>query len=151
MTDTDRQQALHYLQTHQVMTLATMGEEGVWATAVFYSNQDFNLYFLSAGHTRHAQNFDLQPHISATIQEDYRDWIDIKGIQLEGIVEKIGGAAQIKTIAHYTKKYAFLANANPQVATALAKVNWYQLTPTRLYFIDNSKGLGHRVEITLTG
>ena len=150
MTDIDRQQALHYLETQQVMTLATVGEEGVWATAVFYVNQAFNLYFLSAGHTRHAQNFSHQSHIAATIQEDYQDWAGIKGIQLEGIVEQLSGAAQLKTIAQYTKKYAFLATANTQMTAALTKVNWYQLTPTRLYFIDNSKGLGHRVEIALT-
>ena len=147
MTDSDRQQALRYLQTHQVMTLATMGTDGVWATAVFYANLDFDLIFLSAGHTRHAQNFNHQTQIAATVQEDYQDWPAIQGIQLEGIVKQLSGSAQLKAIAHYTKKYPFLTNANAQVAAALTKVNWYQLTPTRLYFIDNSMGFGHRVEI----
>ncbi len=150
MTESVRQQALHYLQTHQVMTLATVGLEGVWATAVFYASQNFNVYFLSAEHTRHAQNFNHQPHIAATIQEDYRDWPNIKGIQLEGTVAQLSGSAQIKTIAQYTKKYPFLANADIKIARALTKVNWYQLTPTRLYFIDNSKGLGYRTEVALT-
>lgn len=150
MTDTDRQQALHYLQTHQVMTLATVGEEGVWATAVFYVNQEFDFYFLSAEHTRHAQNFLHQSHIAATIQEDYRDWTNIKGVQLEGIVEKLSGTTQIWAIAQYTKKYPFLENADTQLVRALTKVNWYQLITKRLYFIDNSKGLGHRVEVSLT-
>ena len=133
------------------MTVATVGAEGVWATAVFYVNQAFNLCFLSAPHTRHVQNFSHQATIAATIQEDYQDWADIKGIQLEGIVEQLKGAAQRNAIAQYTKKYPFLANANSQMAVALSKVNWYQVVPTRLYFIDNSKGLGHRVEINLTG
>lgn len=149
MTDTDRQQALAYLQTHQVMTLATVGHDGVWATAVFYANIGFDFYFLSAGHTRHAQNFTQQPQIAATIQEDYRDWPTIQGIQLEGIVRQLTGASQVKAIAQYTQKFPFLANATPQIATAMTKVNWYQLTPTRFYFIDNTKGLGHRVEIAL--
>ncbi|MBE2221213.1 MAG: pyridoxamine 5'-phosphate oxidase family protein [Anaerolineae bacterium] len=131
------------------MTLATVGHDGVWATAVFYANINFNLFFLSAGHTRHAQNFRHQEKIAATIQEDYRDWPTIKGIQLEGIVEQLNGARQISAIAHYTQKFPFLANASTQIAAALTKVNWYQLTPTRLYFIDNSKGLGHRVQIAL--
>lgn len=150
LTNTDRQQALHYLQTHQVMTLATVGSESVWATAVFYANQGFDFYFLSAAHTRHAQNFKHQSHIAATVQEDYRDWPNIKGIQLEGIVKQLSGTSQIKAIAHYTQKYPFLANADMKIARALAKVNWYKLITKRLYFIDNSKGLGHRVEIALT-
>jgi hypothetical protein len=32
---------------------------------------------------------------------------------------------------------------------ALAKVNWYVLRPEKLFFIDNSLGLGHRDEIAL--
>jgi uncharacterized protein YhbP (UPF0306 family) len=149
LTESDRQQALHYLQSHQVMTLATVGPEGPWATAVFYANVDFNLIFLSAGHTRHAQNFNHQPKISAAIQEDYHDWPAIKGIQLEGDVWQLSGVERITAVAQYKKKYPFLANANAQVMAALTKVNWYQLAPSRFYFIDNSQGFGHRVEITL--
>jgi hypothetical protein len=131
------------------MTLATVGPEGVWATAVFYASIDFNLLFLSAAHTRHAQNFHHQEKIAAAIQEDYRDWPAIKGIQLEGIVTQLSGAGQLKAIAHYSKKFPFLANGDRSIAAALIKVNWYQLTPSRLYFIDNSKGLGHRVEVPI--
>jgi len=144
-----RQAALVYLQTHQVMTLATVGDEGVWATAVFYASQRFDLYFLSAGHTRHAQNFLVQPHVAAAIQEDYRDWPAIKGIQLEGDVKQLAGAELATAVALYQARYPFLAQASPQIQTALARVNWYRLRPTRLYFIDNSQGLGHRDEVVL--
>lgn len=147
MIESDQQQVLNYLAAHQVMTLATVGDEGVWATAVFYVNVNFNLYFLSAGHTRHAQNFRRQELIAAAIQEDYQDWIDIQGIQLEGNVDELTGIDRVKAIAMYTKKFLFLAKPNSQMTAALTKVNWYKLTPHRLYFIDNSKGLGHRIEV----
>ena len=55
MTNT-RSLALDYLNSHHVLTLATHGPEGVWAAAVFYTNDGFRLYFLSAGHTRRARN-----------------------------------------------------------------------------------------------
>ena len=142
-----RQAALAYLASHQVMTLATVGTEGVWATAVFYASQNFDLYFLSAGHTRHAQNFHYEPHVSAAIHEDYRDWPDIKGIQLEGDVVQLR-EKELETAVHlYRTRYPFLAQAGPQIQAALARVNWYRLRPTRLYFIDNSQGLGHREEV----
>jgi len=150
LTETVREQALHYSQTHQVMTLATVGLDGVWATAVFYASQEFTFYFLSAAHTRHAQNFNHQSKIAATIQEDYRDWPDIKGIQLEGIVKQLSASAQAKALLQYNKKYPFLANADIQLKRALTKVNWYELKPTQLYFIDNGKGFGHRAEIVMT-
>ncbi len=150
MNEVVRPLALAYLQTHHVITLATQGDDGVWAAAVFYVNDDFTLYFLSAGHTRHARNMLAQPHVAAAIQEDYADWPAIRGIQLEGDVRVLGGEARDTAVSLYHRKYPFLNQTNPQIEAALTQVNWYQLTPTRLYFIDNSKGLGHRDEVNLT-
>ena len=144
-----RQLTLEYLANHQVMSLATYGPQGVWAAAVFYANQNFDLYFLSAGHTRHAQNITAESRIAATIQEDYKDWPAIQGIQLEGDVRLLEGPEKEDAIALYTAKYPFIAEANEQIQRGLAKVNWYCLSPEKLYFIDNSKGLGHRDEIQL--
>lgn len=149
MNQSPKQLALDYLANHQVMTLATYGPEGVWAAAVFYVNLHFDLYFLSAGHTRHAQNLVADPHAAVTIQEDYKDWPAIQGIQLEGEVRLLAGADKSMAISLYQAKYPFIAQADPQIQKALTKVNWYQLTPEKFYFIDNSKGLGHRDEIQL--
>lgn len=143
------QLSLEYLETHQVMTLATNGPEGLWAAAVFYVNDGFDLIFLSAGHTRHARNFTAVPHVAATIQEDYEDWQEIKGIQLEGKVTMLTDVSRETSIAHYLQKYPFLAQADAKMKDALVKVNWYCLRPERLYFIDNSLGLGHRDEVVL--
>jgi len=144
-----RSLALEYLHNHQVMTLATSGHKGPWAAAVFYVNLDFSLYFLSAGHTRHAQNMAATPQLAAAIHEDYKDWPAIKGIQLEGEVEKLYGLERQAAISLYGEKYPFIQGAVPQLRMSLAKVNWYCLIPSRLYFIDNSKGLGHRDQINL--
>ena len=149
MMDEVRLAALAYLAEHQVMTLATVGKNGVWAAAVFYSNDGFDLFFLSAGHTRHAQNLITNPRTAVTIQEDYKDWPQIKGIQVEGVVTQVRGAAVVRVIALYQKKYPFLTQASAPIRSALAGVNWYQLRPNRFYFIDNSKGLGHRDEIKM--
>ncbi len=149
MVPDTRSLALTYLAGHQVVTLATATTEDIWAAAVFYVNKNFELYFLSAGHTRHARNLELNPRVAATIQEDYKDWPDIKGIQLEGAVTPLEGRERREAITLYEQKYPFLQGAGPQIVMALARVNWYRLTPERLYFIDNSKGLGHRDEIPL--
>lgn len=144
-----RAEVLAYLQGHQVMTLATVGAEGVWATAVFYVNDGFDLYFLTAGHTRHGHNIGARAVIAAAIQEDYRDWDDIKGIQLEGEVVTLAGDERDTAVNLYTQKYPFITQADDTMQAALAKVNWYRLRPKRLYFIDNRKGLGHRDEVEL--
>jgi uncharacterized protein YhbP (UPF0306 family) len=129
------------------MTLATYGSQGLWAAAVFYASDAFNLYFISAGHTRHGQNLVANARVAVTIQEDYVDWPEIKGIQLEGVVELLGGQARIEAIALYQAKYPFIQTAGENLRAALDAINWYCLTPDRFYFIDNSKGFGHRDEI----
>jgi uncharacterized protein YhbP (UPF0306 family) len=149
MEQSPRQLALNYLAGHQVMTLATYGSEGVWAAAVFYASVEFDLYFLSAGHTRHAQNLAAEPRTAAAIQEDYKDWPMIQGIQLEGEVRLLVGEERESAIDLYAAKYPFIAQADAQIQNALTRVNWYTLRPDKFYFIDNSKGLGYRDEIQL--
>jgi hypothetical protein len=149
MSNNDREQALNYLQNHHVMTLATTGPYGLWAAALFYASKDFTLIFLSAAHTRHAQNIAATPRVAATIQENYENWEEIKGIQLEGITQQLQDKDRQAAIQLYTTRFPFTLQAGSSMKTALTKVNWYQLIPDRLYFIDNSQGLGHRTEIRL--
>jgi len=150
MGDEARAQALAYLRQHHVMTLATHGPLGLWAAAVFYASDGFQLYFLSAGHTRHAQNMAASPRVAATIQEDYDDWAAIQGIQLEGTARPLAGREREEALSLYADKFRFLQRPIALIEKALAGVNWYALSPERLYFVDNSRGFGHRDEIDLT-
>jgi hypothetical protein len=145
-----REKALAYLAQHTVMSLATYGDRGLWAAAVFYASDGFDLYFLSAGHTRHGRNLSDNPRAAATIQENYVDWPAIQGIQLEGVVTQLAGVQQAAAIARYLAKFSFLAQAGEAVQGQLTKVNWYRLRPDRLYFVDNSLGFGHRDEIEMS-
>ena len=147
-----RDKTLAYLHDHNVMTLATTGPQGLWAAAVFYANDGFTLYFLSAPTSRHSLNIKTQPAVSATIQEDYKEWREIKGIQLEGEARRIEGAEQAAAIARYGLKFPIvgnLASAPAEIVKAMSRIAWYKVVPTRLYFIDNSLGLGHRDEVPL--
>jgi uncharacterized protein YhbP (UPF0306 family) len=147
-----QKKVLAYLQAHNVMTLATSGPEGLWAAAVFYVNDGFRLYFLSSPDSRHSLNLETQPRIAATIQEDYKDWPEIKGIQLEGEAKRVIVSKQALVVARYGSKFPIIANiskAPAEVLQAFNKITWYQIVPDRLYFIDNSLGLGHRDEVQL--
>jgi len=147
-----REKTLAYLSDRNVMTLATTGPQGLWAAAVFYVNDGFTLYFLSAPTSRHSLNIEAQPPVSAAIQEDYKDWREIKGIQLEGEARRIEGAEQAAAIARYGLKFPIvgnLATAPAEIVKAMSRIAWYKVVPTRLYFIDNSLGLGHRDGVPL--
>jgi len=118
---------------------------------VFYAVWRNSFIFLSAPHTRHVQNFVANPSVSASIQQDYRDWQEIKGIQLEGTVKLVSEPDLSDAIKCYSDRFPVTgSDAPPEIAKALDKISWYQLIPSRMYFIDNSLGLGFREEITLS-
>jgi uncharacterized protein YhbP (UPF0306 family) len=87
-----------------------------------------------------------------TIQEDYSDWLEIKGVQIEGVASEISGAEEEHARRLYGQKFpvvGLLAQAPAAIVKALAKVRWYKVVPQSLYFIDNSLGMGNRDEIKL--
>ena len=142
----------HYLQTHNVATIATCCGGDPWAAALFYVNDRYTLYFLSSPTSRHCLDLVKNPRVAVTIQEDYSDWLEIKGVQIEGVASEISGAEEEKARRLYGQKYpvvGLLAQAPAAIVKALAKVRWYKIVPERLYFIDNSFGLGNRDEIKL--
>jgi len=145
--DALRTAVLEYLGAHNVMTLATVGPAGPWAAAVFYVNDGLRLYFISSPKSRHCENVSADPRAAATIQEDYRDWPEIKGIQLEGKVAPVDPAELSRARALYGGKFPVVGNiaaAPPAIVAAFANVRWYVLTAEALHFIDNSTGFGNR-------
>jgi uncharacterized protein YhbP (UPF0306 family) len=143
-----------YLREHNVATLATCSGDDLWGAAVFYVCDGSTLYFLSAPTGRHMLNLAHNPRVALTIQEDYADWLDIKGVQMEGVAVEISGEEEEKARRLYGEKFplvGLLARAPASIVKALAKVRWYKVVPRRVYFIDNSRGLGHRDEVDPEG
>lgn len=152
MTDTLRIRAQRYLRDHNVATLATCDGGNPWSAAIFYASDGYTLFFLSSPTSRHCLNLAQNPRVAVTVQEDYSDWLDIKGIQLEGVAVEISGAEEEKARRLYGQKFPVVgmaARAPAAIVKALAKVRWYKIVPQRLYFIDNALGLGNRDEIQL--
>ncbi len=142
-----KNQVLAYLKDHHVVALATHGPQGPWAAAVFYASDELNLYFLSSPNSRHSLNLAADARVAATVQEDYKTWPDIKGIQLEGKAVQLEGLERAAALACYGAKFPLiknLAHAPQEIAKAMSKVAWYKLVPETLHFIDNSQGFGHR-------
>ena len=147
-----RAQVLAYLQNHRVVTLATEADGNLWAAAVFYVSDGYTLYFLSSPTSRHCLNLANNPRVAATIQEDYADWMEIKGVQLEGVVSQLSGDEELLARQRYAEKFPFvgqLARAPQAIVRAMAKVRWYRLVPRRLFFIDNAAGFGARAEVDI--
>jgi len=138
--------AADYLVQHHVMTLATQGSDGPWAAALFYVRDGDDLIFLSSPSSRHCRELALQPRCAATIQSDADDWRAIQGIQIEGRVSELHGAERSRAERLYGERFPFVrpGSAPAAIVLALARVRWYHLRISRLYFIDNRRGFGQR-------
>lgn len=150
------QQVIDYLESHNTMTLATCAGAMPWAATVFYASDDLRLYFFSSPESRHCQNLAANSQVAVTVQEDYKDWRAIKGIQLEGKVALIDGlAGKAKAMAIYARKYPsviqlFTDPTSGVYHKAFLKVKFYRITPERLFYIDNARGFGQRQELAIT-
>jgi len=155
MADELKQAILRYIENHNTMTLATSLGDIPWAATVFYASDDLDLYFFSVPDSRHGQNLAANPRVGVTIQEDYHDWREIKGIQIEGTVQIVDSLARkAKAMAVYARKYPeivklFTSPASGIFYKAFLKVRFYCVTPDKLFFINNEEGFGKRQELIL--
>ena len=155
MADALKRQILDYLNSHNTMTLATCTGDLPWAATVFFASDGLRLYFFSAPDSRHCQILAANSRVAVTIQEDYKDWRKIKGIQLEGRVALVDGVMEkAKAMAVYAIKYPdviklFTDPSSGVFYKAFLKVKFYCVEPERLFFIDNEQGFGQRQELAI--
>ncbi len=135
MAEELKRQVLDYLQAHNTMTLATCAGNVPWAATVFYASEELNLYFFSAPDSRHCANLAANAKVAVTVQEDYRDWREIKGVQLEGNVALVDSLLEkAKALAVYARKYPdaiklFSDPSSGVLHRAFLKVKFYRVTP----------------------
>ena len=135
-----------FIARHHVMSLATQGDAGPWAAAVFYVLHEGDLVFLSSPNSRHCTQLASDARCAATIQGQPDDWRAIRGVQLEGRAGELQGIERERAREAYAARFAFVrpVGASAAIVAALARVRWYRLRIARLYFIDNAQGFGAR-------
>jgi uncharacterized protein YhbP (UPF0306 family) len=152
-----RNKVINYLQGHNAMCLATAHDGRAHAATVFYVSDHLDLFFISSPSSRHGRHLAADNRIAATVNEDYHTWNDIKGLQLEGLTEALGSPAENRDIAElFVAKFPdtslFFQNPGDMpdaVRNKVTKVQFYRLRPTRIFYIDNSQGFGHREELPI--
>ena len=148
MSITTRTRIKEFLAAHTTLTLATVAEDGCpqAASLFFAETDDLSLVFISEQKTRHSQNVKRDRRVAATIYADGQVWQSIKGLQIEGICSALSGQEARSARSVYLAKYPFITK-NKFLAVMLKMVTFYQITPTWLRLIDNSRGFGHKEEL----
>ena len=122
-----------YMDSYAAMTLACSLDDKPWAAAVYYARQGLDLIFFSSPTSRHATIFSQNPQAAATIHGDYREWREIKGLQMEGHIESVTTApAKARAISIYLKRHPFVSeffseplSISAEVAKKMSKVQLY--------------------------
>jgi uncharacterized protein len=143
---------IRYMDSFTTMTVACCAQERPWAADVFYARQGLDLIFFSSPTSRHCTVFSANHSAAVTIHGDYRGWKEIKGLQMEGQIERIAGATvRARALATYLKRYPFVKEffsergAMPsQVAKKVAGVDLYGFRPFHIFYTDNEVGFGAR-------
>ena len=135
----------NFIKNHNTMTLATQGEKGVGAAAVFYapSKEYKSLLFVSNHKSEHMINLENNNKCAVTIQEDGLEWKVIKGLQIKGTVTK----AKESYWKTYFERFPYIKD-DKILSNALEKVSLYELQISWARLIDNEKEFGNRTEIT---
>jgi len=147
------------LTAESTLTLATSGPDGPWAAAVFFaSDEALNLYFVSDPRTRHGRDLAARGCAAAAVHPDCGHWNDIRGLQLEGSVCVLDGAARETALQCYLAKFPRIRSLYEQpkgdgetlIASRLRQASLFRLAPARIRLIDNGRGFGFKAELQLT-
>jgi len=155
MSDDLRETVRAYLAERYSLTLATNGSEGPWAAGVYFASEGLTLYFLSDPASRHCQDIAGNQRVAAAIHEDYKNWREIRGIQLEGTAGPVAGANDLaRAWEVYLAKFPFVRQFRVgdalEIMGRAVRARFYRLVPSRVFYLDNRKGFGHREELTLS-
>lgn len=124
-----------FLKRHNVMSLATVDERGVWCANIFYVYSNGELIFFSAATTRHIRSALKNPNVAVSVTLESKLVARLQGVQIEGVVRP----ANLKVHRPlFLKKFPFAAIWNEDmwvVAITTAKYTDNTLGfSTKLYF-----------------
>jgi len=142
-----------FLDAHHVLSLATLGPSGPHATNLFYARDGLELVWLSDPDTQHSRNIVAAPQVAATVAPDYSDFAVIRGVQIMGVARRIEAVDDRgRLLALLEARYAFLgelAEVPQKLRDAYARTAVYRLQPSRMVWIDNTQGFGHKETLDL--
>jgi len=141
-----------FMDQFTTMTLACSMNNQPWTAPVYYARRNYDLIFFSSPTSRHSKAFSENPRASASVYGTYSDWKSIKGLQMEGIVERMQSpAAVVKALASYVQRHPFVKELLKDPRTLAgefigksSRVQLFMFRPETIHYLDNSLGLGSR-------
>ncbi len=116
---------LAILGDHRILTLATIREDGFpQANTVSYANDGLTIYFVTDASAPKVKNIKHSNKVSLTVDRDYADWSQIKGLSMGATAEILTDPAEIeKAMGLLMQKFpAFAEMPEPEEPPAVVKI-----------------------------
>jgi hypothetical protein len=146
------------LTDHYTISIATAAKEESWSASVFYvSDQKLNIYFISFDESKHIQGILKNKKVSATINQDVSDWMQIKGLQLQGVAYKVPEQHRKNILNAYRQKFDSIhelldlpkTDDEKKIAKQFNSISLFCFEPHWIRLLDNSLGFGSKEEIEI--
>jgi len=132
---------LDILQSHKLLTLATIREDGYpQANSVSYANDGLTLYFLTDATASKVKNIAHSDKVSLTVDKEYEDWSKIKGVSMAATAEVMTNPQEIeKAMGLLAQKFPLLLEMpEPEELPAVIKI-----TPSIISVLNYEIEFGH--------
>ncbi len=123
-------------------TLATAGAAGEpMAAAVYFAyNPQLEFYSLSTPDTQHGQKLARDPRTAVTLFPPSRAWQEIRGAQMRGTPQLVGGAQRERGWQVCRARIPLVG----ELRAALAGARLLLFRPNWACVVNNRKGFGHK-------
>ncbi len=147
-----------FLSKHHTISIATSAEGKLWSASVFYvSDEKLNIYFISFEESKHIQGLLKNKRVSATINQDVSDWMQIKGLQLQGVACKVQEHHRKDILNLYRQKFDSInrllelpeTDDEKKIAKQFNSISLFSFNPDWIRLLDNSLSFGSKEEIEL--
>jgi uncharacterized protein YhbP (UPF0306 family) len=128
-----------YLNQVNIMQLATAANNQPWACTVhYYSDDDFNFYWISTLERKHSQDIKQNPKVAAAIlvHENTPEEQYVIGISVEGTAELIERGIPAEIVQGYVRKHGKDSDMS-DIAAGQNPHKFYRLKPSRIVLFDN--------------
>jgi len=151
MDDSMKQKILALLESHRIMTIATLRPDG-WpqATTVGYVNEGLTLWFLCGLESQKAKNLAHDNRVSLTIDHDTPDIMSITGLSMAARAHRVTDRAEAeKVIGMLPLKYPDASPGTAQMTMPTPEdVALFRVVPEIISVLDYTKGFAHTDLVT---
>ena len=136
------------------MTMAVSNKDVPWSAPVYFVYHGGGFYFFSNENSNHVKYGLDQKKVSVSVFHDSDSIDDIYGLQMSGWLEEIGIIDHAVVVKKYIEKFEFLKRifgpqilANKNFFLEKFKSTLFAFKPEKIFFSDNSRNTGKRIEI----